>query len=377
MAFPSFHLLSLLDEVESYGNPLGLKTVECAGKAGDPVVFEMRSLTASHSDFHKARSSPEAWRHFMTLSYNWKEVYYGSKFDGLAGQRFLRATIVPGSTDMGIIRQGMALSDASREALKLLYGLDPFANKASWINNMNVCKMLTRSESLGDIPSQTDPKYINLFMDWSNRLAFTEESHIQLQEAAVKHLEEGYALRREKLEGAYFTSVQAYHHSDDLGGFFKQLEVEVNQKNLWKHDLLTHKHFQHLYGRLVISYNSTLVAPDLMSPSPVYSEGGIAMFEEFKKNHRILESNAVYHDSLHRAWVLQNHNFVFDKLDIVEKGNLPAILKGYSTTQFIIGAAEAAEVVDAAEFASLWALVGDDAGAADADAAEAAPMDVV
>jgi hypothetical protein len=122
-----------------------------------------------------------------------------------------------------------------------------------------------------------------------------------LQEAAVKHLEEGYALRREKLEGAYFTSVQAYHHSDDLGGFFKQLEVEVNQKNLWKHDLLTHKHFQHLYGRLVISYNSTLVAPDLMSPSPVYSEGGIAMFEEFKKNHRILESNAVYHDSLHRA----------------------------------------------------------------------------
>jgi hypothetical protein len=50
---------------------------------------------------------------------------------------------------------------------------------------------------------------------------------------------------------------------------------------------------------------------------------------------------------------LQNHNFVFDKLDIVEKGNLPAILKGYSTTQFIIGAAEAAEVVDAAEFASL------------------------
>lgn len=70
MAFPSFHLLSLLDEVESYGNPLGLKTVECAGKAGDPVVFEMRSLTASHSDFHKARSSPEAWRHFMTLSYN-------------------------------------------------------------------------------------------------------------------------------------------------------------------------------------------------------------------------------------------------------------------------------------------------------------------
>jgi hypothetical protein len=69
---------------------------------------------------------------------------------------------------------------------------------------------------------------------------------------------------------------------------------------------------------------------------------------------------------------LENHNFVFDKFDIGEKGNLPAMLKGYSTTQFIIGAAEAAEVVDAADFESLLALVGVEAGAG-----AAGPMDVV
>lgn len=232
--------------------------------------------------------------------------------------------------------------------------------------------MLTRCDSLREIPVQTDPKYIDLFIDWSNTLSFTEESHIQFQEAAVKHLEEGYALRREKLEGAYFTSVQAWHDSDEGTAFFKQLEVEENQKNLWKHDIMTHKHFQHLYSSLITSYRSTLVSAYSLSPSPVYGQSGIAIFKEFELNHRVLEENAVADDSLHRAWLLENHNFVFDKFDIGEKGNLPAMLKGYSTTQFIIGAAEAAEVVDAADFESLLALVGVEGGAG-----EAGPMDVV
>lgn len=237
--------------------------------------------------------------------------------------------------------------------------------------------MLLRCHPLIDIPGQTDPKYNDLFMGWANTLALTEESHIQFQEAAVKHLEEGYALRRDKLEGAYFTSVQAWHDSDEATAFLKQLEVAENQRNLWKHDVMAHKDFQHLYSRLVSSYKSTSVVPDLDSPSPVYSKGGLAIFEKFKLNQITLQGKAVQDESFHRAWLLENHNFVFDWSDIGEKGNLPAMLKGYSTTQLIIGAAEAAEAaegVDEADFASLLASVDLGAGAGEAAPGASDPL---
>jgi hypothetical protein len=65
---------------------------------------------------------------------------------------------------------------------------------------------------------------------------------------------------------------------------------------------MTHKHFQHLYSSLITSYKSTLVSKsDLLSPSPVYGQSGIAIFKEFQLNHGVLEENAVQDDSLHRT----------------------------------------------------------------------------